>query len=71
MKTDGRISFKEAGWDEFLIGKQLLVGTAVLITLRNSACTDMKMKFVIDTIYTHRGGVGVHMAVEGMLALTF
>uniref|UniRef100_A0A8R7JVR3 TF-B3 domain-containing protein n=1 Tax=Triticum urartu TaxID=4572 RepID=A0A8R7JVR3_TRIUA len=36
VDTDGRTHFNSVGWKSFLIGKNLHVGQAILITIRNT-----------------------------------
>ena len=49
--TDGRISFYEVGWSEFLKGKRRLrVDTAVVITIRNNVNNNFQMMVVVDLI---------------------
>ena len=49
-ETDGRISFHEAGWGEFLTGKGLMVETPVAITLRKSRQNKCQMIVVVNLI---------------------
>lgn len=46
---DGRISFKQ-GWKDFLMGKHLWVGTAVMITFRHNIHAELQMVMIINMI---------------------
>lgn len=48
--TDGRIILGAEGWKDFLVGKNLQVGQAVLVTIRNTARPNLRMMMVIDII---------------------
>ncbi|KAI4974507.1 hypothetical protein ZWY2020_047787 [Hordeum vulgare] len=50
VDTDGRTIFSSAGWSNFLAGKNLRVGQAVLVTIRNTTCHDLRMVIVIDLL---------------------
>lgn len=49
--TDGRIVLSAVGWKNFLIGKNLQVGQAIIVTIRNTRRHDLRMMIVIDIIY--------------------
>ena len=50
MDTDGRTHFSSVGWKNFLVGKNLRVGQAILITIRNTHRPGLRMMIVIDII---------------------
>ena len=50
-ETDGRISFYESGWREFMTGKrELRVNTLVIITIRKSNRKNLQMMVVVDHV---------------------
>ena len=50
MDTDGRTHFNSVGWKRFLVGKNLRVGQAILITIRNTNRPSLRMMIVFDII---------------------
>ena len=50
VDTDGRTIFSAAGWSNFLAGKNLRVGQAVLVTIRNTPRHDLRMMIFIDLL---------------------
>ena len=50
MDTDGRTHLNSVGWKRFLVGKNLRVGQAILITIRNTHCPGLTMMFIVDII---------------------
>ena len=49
--ADGRIILgAEGGWKNFLDGKNLMVGQAIIITIRNPVQANLRMMVVIDII---------------------
>ena len=50
VDTDGRTHFKSVGWKSFLVGKDLHVGQAILITTRNNHRPGLRMMIVVDII---------------------
>ncbi|XBJ10899.1 hypothetical protein VPH35_015673 [Triticum aestivum] len=50
MDTDGRTHSKSVGWKRFLVGKNLRVGQAILITIRNTHRPGLRMMIVVDII---------------------
>ena len=50
IDTDGRTHFSSVGWKSFLVGKNLHVGQAILITIRNTHHPGLRMMVVIDII---------------------
>ena len=50
MDTDGRTHLKSVGWKRFLVGKNLRVGHAILITIRNTLRPGLRMMIVVDII---------------------
>ena len=50
MGTDGRTHLNSVGWKRFLVGKNLRVGQAILITIRNTHCPGFMMMIVVDII---------------------
>ncbi|XBH87593.1 hypothetical protein VPH35_075018 [Triticum aestivum] len=50
VDTDGRTHFNSVGWKSFLVGKNLHVGQAILITIRNTHRPGLRMMVVIDII---------------------
>ena len=50
VDTDGRTVFSAAGWNNFLVGKNLQVGHAILVTIRNTRRHGLRMMVVIDLI---------------------
>ena len=50
MDTDGRTIFSAAWWCNFLVGKNLRVGQAVLVTIRNTPRHDLRMMIVFDIL---------------------
>ena len=51
MDTDGRTHLNSVGWMKFLDGKNLRVGQAILITIRNTHRPGLKMMIVIDITF--------------------
>ncbi|KAM3211287.1 hypothetical protein ACQJBY_064837 [Aegilops geniculata] len=50
MDTDGRTHLNSVGWKRFLVGKNLRVGQAILITIRNTHRPGLRMMIVVDVI---------------------
>ncbi|XBI17935.1 hypothetical protein VPH35_059849 [Triticum aestivum] len=50
MDTDGRTHLNLVGWKRFLVGKNLRVGQAILITIRNTHRPGLRMMIVVDII---------------------
>ena len=50
VDTDGRTVFSAVWWNNFLAGKNLQVGQAILVTIRNTRCHGLRMMVVIDLI---------------------
>ncbi|XBH63394.1 hypothetical protein VPH35_117381 [Triticum aestivum] len=50
MDTDGRTHLNSVGWKRFLVGKNLRVGQAILITIRNTHRPGLRMMIVVDII---------------------
>ncbi|XBI99017.1 hypothetical protein VPH35_019178 [Triticum aestivum] len=50
VDTDGHTHFNSVGWKSFLVGKNLHVRQAILITIRNTHCQGLRMMIVIDII---------------------
>ena len=50
VNTDGRTHWKSIGQKKFLDGKNLRVGQAILITIRNTNRPDLRMMIVFDII---------------------
>ena len=50
MNTDGRTHFSSVGWKNFLVGKSLRVGQAILITIRNTHRAGLRMMIGVDII---------------------
>ncbi|XBI41154.1 hypothetical protein VPH35_125646 [Triticum aestivum] len=50
MDTDGRTHLNSVGWKRFLFGKNLHVGQAILITIRNTHRPGLRMMIVVDII---------------------
>ena len=50
VDTDGRTHLSSVGWKSFLVDKNLHVGQAILITIRNTHRQGLKMMIVIDII---------------------
>ena len=50
IDMDGRTHLNSVGWKRFLIGKNLRVGQAILITIRNTLRRGLRMMIVIDII---------------------
>ena len=50
MDTDGRTHLNSVRWKRFLIGKNLRVGQAILITIRNTHRPGVRMMIVVDII---------------------
>ncbi|KAM3214534.1 hypothetical protein ACQJBY_066811 [Aegilops geniculata] len=50
VDTDGHTHFNSVGWKSFLVGKNLHVGQAILITIRNTHRPGLRMMVVIDII---------------------
>ncbi|KAF7037797.1 hypothetical protein CFC21_048091 [Triticum aestivum] len=50
VDTHGRTHFNSVGWNSFLVGKNLHVGQAILITIRNTHHQGLRMMIVIDII---------------------
>uniref|UniRef100_A0A8R7TZI9 Uncharacterized protein n=1 Tax=Triticum urartu TaxID=4572 RepID=A0A8R7TZI9_TRIUA len=50
-KSNGRISFYESGWQEFLTGKrELRLDTLVISTIRKSSRNDFQMMVAVDHV---------------------
>ena len=50
VDMDGRTHFNSVGWKSFLVSKNLHVGQAILITIRNTHRHGLRMMVVIDII---------------------
>ena len=50
VDTDGRTHFNSVGWKSFLVGKNLHVGQAILITIRKTHRLGLRMMIVVDII---------------------
>ena len=50
VDTDGRTHLSSVGWKRFLVGKNLRVGQAILITIRNTHCPGLRMMIVVNII---------------------
>ena len=50
LDRDGRTVFSAAGWNNFLAGKNIQVGQAVLVTIRNTRRHGLRMMVVIELI---------------------
>ncbi|XP_044378794.1 uncharacterized protein [Triticum aestivum] len=50
LDKDGRTVFSAAGWNNFLAGKNLQVGHAILVTIRNTRRHALRMMVVINLI---------------------
>ncbi|KAF7040226.1 hypothetical protein CFC21_050142 [Triticum aestivum] len=50
MDTDGRTHLNSVGWKRFLVGKNLPVGQAILITIRNTCRSGLRMMIVVNII---------------------
>ncbi|XBI90530.1 hypothetical protein VPH35_028130 [Triticum aestivum] len=50
MDTNGRTHLSSVGWKSFLAGKNLRVGHAILITIRNTHRQGLRMMIVVDII---------------------
>ena len=50
VDTDGRTHLNPVGWKRFLVGKNLRVGQAILITIRNTNRPCLRMMLVFDII---------------------
>ena len=50
VDTDGRTHLNSVGWKKFLDGKNLRVGQAILITIRNTNRPGLRMMIVFDII---------------------
>ena len=50
VDRDGRTTFSQAGWKKFLRGKNLRVGQAILLTVANTRCNDLRMMIIINLI---------------------
>ena len=50
LDTDGRTVFSATGWNNFLAGKNLQIGQAILVTIRNTRRHGLRMMVVIDLI---------------------
>jgi hypothetical protein len=50
VDTDGRTIFSAARRSNFLAGKNLRVGQAVSVTIRNTAHHDLRMMIIIDLL---------------------
>nr|BDI54680.1 predicted protein [Triticum aestivum] len=50
VDMDDRTHFSSVGWKNFLVGKNLRVGHAILITIRNTHCPGLRMMVVVDII---------------------
>ena len=51
VDTDGRTHFYSVGWKSFLVGKNLHVGHAILITIRNTHRPGLRIMIVVDITY--------------------
>ena len=47
---DGRTQLNSVGWKRFLVGKNLRVGQAILITIRNTHRPGLRMMILVDII---------------------
>ena len=50
VDTDGRTHLSSVWWKKFLDGKNLRVGQAILITIRNTHRPGLRMMIVVDII---------------------
>ena len=50
VDTDGRTHLRSVGWKSFLVDKNLHVGQAILITIRNTHCKGLRMMIIVDII---------------------
>ena len=50
VDTDGRTHLNSVGWKRFLDGKNLRVGQAILITIRNTHRPGLRMMIVVNII---------------------
>ena len=50
VDIDGRTHLNSVGWKRFLVGKNLRVGQAILITIRNTHHPGLRMMIVVDII---------------------
>ena len=50
VDTDGRTHLNSVGWKKFLDDKNLRVGQAILITIRNTHRPGLRMMIVVDII---------------------
>ena len=50
VDTDGRTHLNSVGWKRSLVGKNLRVGHAILITIRNTLRPGLRMMIVVDII---------------------
>ena len=50
VDTDDRTHLNSVGWKRFLDGKNLHVGQAILITIRNTHRPGLRMMIVVDII---------------------
>ena len=50
VDTDGCTHLNSVGWKIFLVGKNLRVAQAILITIRNTHCPGFRMMIVVDII---------------------
>ena len=50
VDTDGRTVLSRAGWKKFLRAKNLRVGQAILLTVANTRCHDLRMMITIHLI---------------------
>ena len=53
MDTDGSTHLNSIGWKKFLVGKNLRVGQAILITIRNTHRPGLRMMIVVDIIWKY------------------
>ena len=50
VDMDGRTHLNTVGWKRFLVGKNLRVGQAILITIRNTHRPGLRMMIIVDII---------------------
>ena len=50
VDTDGRTHLSSVGWKSFLVGKNLRVGQAILITIRNTHRHCLRMMIIVDIV---------------------
>ena len=53
VDTDRRTHLNSVGWKSLLVGKNLHVGQAILITIRNTNRPGLRMMIVFDIIWNY------------------